>query len=205
MADSGFPIGDDASNSRQLDHLMRNTLAKVCALLEMEALHASGAAQSRLQVSLARVRSMAIAHNLTQQYPGRPVNVCVLARSVIDGVASIYPPRGNMLEVECPTSIPCAGRKIADLAQVITELGVHLLRCVVAGKASSSPRIMLREEDGELVITARGADCRPRGSCHKLHPLCRELLVGTTRHALAGRIIIQETAPFFAEIRVPLK
>ena len=152
MPENLSPIDDEATNSRQLDHLMRNTLAKVCALLEMEAVHASGPCQQRLRVSLARVRSMAIAHNLIQQSSGKSVNACIMARAIIDGVSLIYSLRGMTLEVDCPAFIPCSAWKIADLAQVLTEISVHLVGCRVSGKASTTARIILCEENGELIL-----------------------------------------------------
>ena len=186
------------------NHRVRNNLAMICALLDMEILHAPEGERYRLLVSLARTRSLALPHNLIEDASGE-VEVGMLTRAVVDSVRSLFARVDAIVNVTSTAPVRLSCRRATYLALALTELMVHLMHCAVSHAAHTSPSIHIAEDPPGTVSLVLTATCNIADPpCEKLAPLSREILVGLVERSLAGRLELSESHPVHAVIAFPL-
>jgi len=186
------------------NHRVRNNLAMICALLDMEILHAPEGERQRLLVSLARTRSLALPHNLVEEASGE-VEVGMLTHAVVDSTRSLFAQVDATVNVTSTAPVRLSCRRATYLALALTELMVHLMHCAVGHVAHASPVIHIAEDPPGTVSLELTAACNiSEPPCEKLAPLSREILVGLVERSLAGRLELSESHPVHAVIAFPL-
>jgi len=197
---------DDAFDNHaleELNHQVRNTLAIICALLEMEMLQTPDAERRRLRVSLARIRSLALLYNLLSQDDENRVEVGTLTRAVLDSVTSLFGRHVGQITIDCTGgTLPICLRRGTYLGLVITEVAVHMLGQALSPNTGTSPTVSITEAEHDVIITLRNtvaSEVEPA-----LDALSREILVGLVERSLGGAVRISEGPTFEVVIRCPL-
>lgn len=198
------PAPERGPDPRMLDesnHRVRNNLAMICALLEMELLQAPPAARRALRVSLARTRSLALPHNLAHDAAGG-VEAALLARAAVDGVRALYAPVEGDIEVRSLAPATVRAPRAVYLALAVTELAAHLCDCALARARPLAARLDVGGADGTVTLALQGGDCRHGCPPDALAPLSRDILTGLVERSLGGTLEIA-TAPFRVQLSCP--
>lgn len=186
------------------NHRVRNNLAMICALLDMEMMHAPDAERQRLLISLARTRSLALVHNLVQNASSQ-VEVSVLTRAVMDSARTLFCRIDTPVSVTCPTPAFLNTKRATYLGLALTEIIVHLIRCGITHGTPAFPDIAIARTADTMQLTVTGTVCSATHECDcLLAPLSREILVGLVERSLGGNVTLVERPPFCAVISCPL-
>ncbi|HEX2951169.1 MAG TPA: histidine kinase dimerization/phosphoacceptor domain -containing protein [Armatimonadota bacterium] len=187
------------------NHRVRNNLAMICALLDMEIMQAPENERHRLRVTLARTRSLSLIHNLVQHTNPGFVEVGILTRAVIDSVRSLYPQTEGTIAITCPTLIHLSVKRATYLGLTLTELAVFLTDCAIAHERASSPSITVASEsDGQFSISIEGTTCSHYPECCKLPQLSKDIITGLVERSLGGHIAMKPDGPFHVTITCPI-
>jgi PAS domain S-box-containing protein len=190
------PQDTHAQATAEANHRVRNNLAIICALLDMEMMHAPEPERQRLLISLARTRSLGLSYNLGQ--PGSElVEVGQLVQAVIDSLRALYVRADGTMALSCSAPVYLSMKRATYLSLALTELAMRIIPCVTAHGAQTLPTMTITEDDGLLRIVVAADGC-PRSLCSGLSPLSRELLDGLMEHSLGGTIVYDTDAPFRA-------
>lgn len=197
------PAGVEARLTEELNHRVRNNLAMISALLEMEMLHAPPGERFRFQISLARIRTMALVYDLFLQDRGHLVEVATLIRGIIDMTLALLEHTGVAITVQSLQPAYVASREATYLGLALTEIAAHLVHCATEHGHLAPPTITIEGTDGEVVIAVASMSCRSDPECRRLSGLSREILLGLVERSLGGRITLHDSAPFRAVIHCP--
>jgi len=185
------------------NHRVRNNLAMICALLEMEMLQAPENERRRLRISLARTRSLALPHELTDSSSGK-VEVAILTHAVIDNVRSLYGQVENNVNIICTSPIYLDTHCATYLALVITELAAHIIDCSSSSCMPWTLATSIENSDKEIHLSIE-CGCSSKGDeCPGIDPLSWNILKGLIERSLGGRLELPEGRPFRALIHCPL-
>lgn len=185
------------------NHRVRNNLAMICALLDMEILRAPEAERKRLLISLARTRSLALVHNLTVDGTGR-VDVGMLVRAVVDTVRALFARVEGSVAITDEAACSLSTKRATYLGLALTELTVQLLQCSGDHGQDAFPLIFLARDGAHLIITVEHASCTPTACCLEAGSLSREILLGMVERSLFGTFQFGDGPTFRAIIRCPL-
>ena len=197
------PSGTIYRTQSDVNHQVRNSLAIISSLLEMEILHAPGQEQTRLRVSQCRIRSLALSHDLALQALDDQVDVCALVTGVVEGAMALYRGAGGKFSVECPDRATISSRRATYLGLAITELAVHLVACASQRQVAAAPKITIEHSAGVLAITMGGSVCVEHDACRHMDTLSQDILVGLVERSLGGQLALTDSTPFQAIIRLP--
>ena len=128
-----------------LNHRVRNNMAMICALLEMEMMQAADSEKSRLLISLARIRSLTLVYNLVLQNEHGDVEIGELFRGVISTITSLFHHTNGNIKVHSATSIYIDQNRAIYLSLILTELVVHIFQCISSCACPCSPVIELTQ------------------------------------------------------------
>ena len=192
-----------ARTLQEANHQVRNHLAIMCALLEMELIQAPEAERRRLLVSLARTRSLSLAHNLMVDATGC-VDVGMLLRAVVDSVRALFPGVEGRSDVIVETPSTLSARRATYLGLALTELTVQMLQCAISRGCTTFPTIRLAREGDNLHLTVEHPASTVTFPCLEAGSLSREILYGMVERSLAGTCSFAYTPTFRAIIRCPL-
>lgn len=200
----GFPFNDlQEQVLEESNHRVRNNLAMICALLDMEMLQAPENERHRLLVSLARTRGLALVHNLVQG-SSQQVELGMLARAVIDSSRALFERIEGVITVTCASPIHITSKRATYLSLVLTELAVHLISCSNERGNPTFPVIAVEKNGSSTVITVTGSSCTPDHQKCRLTALSREIITGLVERSLDGKIMLSHEPPFGAVITFPI-
>jgi len=195
---------DSTSTMEEINHRVRNTLAIICALLEMEMRNSSPCERDRLQTSLARIRGLVLIFGFWQHDSMHHVEVGNLAQAMLGSATSLSGQPGIFIPVDCPEEIHLCSRRGTYLGLVFTELATHLVHWYIAHPGAEVPMFTIRRDAREMVITV-SAPVPPTGEIPSpVDALSREILVGLVERSLGGTITLTEQTEFLAVIRCPI-
>jgi len=170
-----------------LNHRVRNNMAMICALLEMEMMEAADGEESRLLISLARIRSLTLVYNLVLQNENGDVEIDELFRGVISTITSLFHHNNGKMLVHSDISIYIDQNRATYLSLILTELVVHIVQCISSCASPCSPVIEVKEAAGQISIELTNARVQ-KCARNPISTLSSEILVGLVERSLHGSI-----------------
>jgi hypothetical protein len=197
------PSDAGARVREESNHRVRNNLAIICALMDMEMLHAPPSERYHLMVSIARTRCLALVHNQTQDSTGQ-VEVHVLTRAVLDSVRALFfPTAKETVSITGDAPVFLCTRRATYLALAITELAVQLMRHAADHGTPSFPTVHIEQHAAEIGLHMAGvAGAGAVLSC-QLPPVSHDILTGLVKKSLGGRLELSDEPAFHAAIFFP--
>jgi two-component sensor histidine kinase len=185
------------------NHRVRNNLAMICALLDMEMLSAPAGERQRLLISLARTRSLALVYNLVDKESGQ-VEISILVRAVFDSVRTLFERIDGAITITCPTPAHISARRATYLGLAVTELAIHFIQCALRNGTNPFPFIEIQRSENAASLTVTSQTCVQEHPCAGLAPLSREIVVSLVERSLRGQCEIDNDGPLRATITCPI-
>ncbi len=177
----------------ELNHRVRNSMAIICALLEMEMMQASTGERDRLIITLARIRSLTLVYNLVLQDKDGCIEISELSSGIISSISSLFQQNITSRLMQADSEVLINQSRSIYLALVLTELVVHIFQCIANCPHPCQPLIKMKQEEGLICIELSNSNESP--CAHKqMSPLSREILVGLVEFSLQGRILFGSPA-----------
>lgn len=185
------------------NHRVRNNLAIICALLDMELLQAPANERHRLLISLARTRSLALVYNYTSNSLDK-LEIAQLVRSTIENVRSIYNYTDDLIPLYCPTSLHICFKRATYLSLILTEIFDFLISGKIAFKNASYGAIIINEQNDEIFVHIDiNCDQQAENYPLTLPAISREIITGMTKSSLKGTATFQDENGFHLQLRFP--
>lgn len=140
---------------QEMHHRVRNNLQTVAALLSMQARHAANEAWTApLQEAVARIRSIAIIHDLLSSGDFRDTTIEAIARHVAEEVSTTMarPGRSIVFEVE-PSQVRIPSRQATVLALLINEFLTNAVTHGMGERERGEVMIRARADAGQVTVT----------------------------------------------------
>jgi two-component sensor histidine kinase len=171
--------------------------------MDLEMLHAPESERKRLLLCLARTRSLALAHDLTDHTIER-VDVGMLTHAVMDTVRALFPGIAGAVEIRDVSSISISAKRATYLGLALTEITVQMLYGALKQESRTWPTIVLTQEDDLLCFTLEHPSCSTASCDLEFGSLSRDILHGMVERALQGSLELTNDLTFRAIIRCPL-
>lgn len=172
----------------ELNHRVRNNMAIICALLEMEMMQASAGEHDRLIITLARIRSLTLVYNLVLQDKDGCIEISELSSGIISSISSLFQKNITRRLMQADSEVLINQSRSIYLSLVLTELVVHIFQCIADCPHPCQPAIKMKQENGLVCIELSNSNESP--CAHKqMSPLSREILIGLVEFSLQGSII----------------
>ena len=201
---AAWPLDARSQLLEESNHRVRNNLAMICALLDMEMVQAPPQEKRRLQVCLARTRSLALVYNYAQ-HSDSLIDIGLLARATIDNVRALYEHAKDPAPILCKQSLSLVMKRATYLSLALTEIMVFFLSQEHLDDDPGLPDIAIEESAGQVrIIVENSTEWPDRRATPRLPSISRELIAGMVERSLGGKVQIEETPAFRAVITFPL-
>ncbi len=148
---------------QELNHRVRNNLAAISGFLEMELVRsAHGSAQDVLQRATARVRSMAIVHDVLASHENQLAPFRAVAERLARTIQPFYDSGGQITTTTSGDSLLLPPEHVSPLAMVLNELLTNCFRHAFPGDRTGQIDVTLAEHEHsyELVVEDNGVGLR---------------------------------------------
>ena len=146
---------------QELNHRVRNNLAAISGFLEMELVRSEdGSAQDVLQRATARVRSMAIVHDVLASHDNQLAPFREVAERLARAIQPFYDAAGRITTTISGDSLPLPPEQVSQLAMVLNELLTNSFRHAFAGDGRAGKiEVVLAEKPTtfQLIVHDDGA------------------------------------------------
>jgi two-component sensor histidine kinase len=141
---------------QELNHRVRNNLAAISGFLEMELVRAdSGSSQDVLQRATARVRSMAIVHDVLASHENQLAPFREVAERLAKTIQPFYDTSGQITTTISGDTLLVAPEQVSPLAMVLNELLTNCFRHAFPGDSSGNIEVTLLDHPRTYQLVAR--------------------------------------------------
>ncbi len=148
---------------QELNHRVRNNLAAISGFLEMELVRTGEqSAQDVLQRATARVRSMAIVHDVLASHDNQLAPFREVAERLIKTIQPFYDGAARIVMSLSGDTLLLPPEQVSPLAMVLNELLTNCFRHAFPGERTGSIEVILAEHSNsyELVVCDDGIGLR---------------------------------------------
>jgi two-component sensor histidine kinase len=189
---------------QELNHRVKNNLAVVSSILELQARQSGGPAQEELSKAVDRIRAIADLHDALQS-DGRDGDIELAPYVETLGrrlAGSLFVEGGGSLEVTCaPIRLPTDAA--VNLGLILNELVTNSAKHAVAGRGSVAVRIDVQADDQEVrVLVADDGPGFPAGEPPMAHRLGWRLVQSLAR-AMGAAVRVLPAPGAQVELRLP--
>lgn len=197
------PIFNYAQLLEESNHRVRNNLAIICALLDMEMLQAPVNERHRLLITLARTRSLALVYNYASNSPEQ-LETAQIVQSTIENVRSINNFTDDIIPFYCPASLHICVKHATYLSLLLTEIFDFLINIKIHYHDNCDGSIIFSEENNEISVHL-DFTCENKTTDYPLNlpPISRDIIIGMAENSLKGTVTFQEENGFQLDLRFP--
>ena len=130
---------------QELNHRVRNNLAAISGFLEMELVRSPGGAQDVLQRATARVRSMAIVHDVLASHENQLAPFREVAERLAKTIQPFYDANGQITTTVEGDALLLPPEQVSPLAMVLNELLTNCFRHAFPGNLTGRIEVLLEE------------------------------------------------------------
>ncbi len=144
---------------REVHHRIKNHLQGVAGLLERHAV-ANPALEPVIEEVLGQLNVLATVHGLQSEFPGRELNLCNIARGIVEAlqVVSIVPLEFVLAEGLVP--IEMNADEAVPIALILNELVSNAVKHVAPSAKQAAVKIEMKRDGVRAVIVVRNAPAR---------------------------------------------
>lgn len=141
---------------QELNHRVRNNLAAISGFLEMELVRAEvGSAQDVLQRATARVRSMAIVHDVLASHENQLAPFRQVAERLARTIQPFYDTAGQITTTITGDPLMLPSEQVSPLAMVLNELLTNCFRHAFTGDRTGHIDVVLTEHPMSYALMVR--------------------------------------------------